>query len=863
MLLAACATHRRTDTQQHPGTEPAPTTSHDKPHDVAYQGTPWVINLSSPHRPAKGLYNRHIALWSSHGRYYNQEKDKWLWQRPNLFCTNEDLFTQTIVTPYLIPMLERAGANVFTPRERDWQPHEVVVDNDSRTPSVYTERQGRQRWQKADEPGFASLDSLCADGVNPFRIGTARMAKATDEPECDITYQPLLPQSGQYAVYVSYAPHRHNVPDAQYTVYHQGRATTFSVNQQMGAGTWVYLGTFSFDKGCSERNRVVLTNKSRHRGVVTADAVRFGGGMGNVVRGGTTSGLPRCLEAARYYAQWAGAPDSVYLSKGGTDDYKEDINTRSYMTNWLAGGSVFNPHRQGLGVPVELSLAVHSDAGTQPDFRSVHGSLAICTTNTAGGLLATGLSRNLSKDFAQMLLQGLDTDLTKACGQWNIRDLYDRNYSETRCPVMPSAIIETLSHQNFPDMRLGHDPNFRFTLARSLYKTILRFNAKTHHTDYVVAPLAPQQLCAEFYRGDTLTIRWQPQTDDGEPTARPDAYILYTAAGQQDYDNGIRINGTACRLKLQPDLLYRFKVTAVNEGGESFDSEELAAVFHAPDAPTILVVNGFQRLAAPAVVDTDSAQGFDFNADYGMPWGKTYGYCGAQLHFAKQDIGREGAGALGYCGSEWEGKAIMGNTFDYAATHARAMMSASRYNIVSCSKQAVMSGQVNLLPYHAVDLILGMEKADDQSIVGYKTFPIALQRQLTAYVSRGGHIIASGSFIASDMRGSRETEFLQNVLHITPGDAVKPTTPTIQGMGTQFGIYTCANDRHYAATTIDTLVPAGEAFAALTDQQGRTVAVAFGGPRSHSFAMGFPFECITDSKKRNSIMRGILDFLFK
>ena len=116
-----------------------------------------------------------------------------MWQRPNLFCTNEDLFTQTIVTPYLIPMLERAGANVFTPRERDWQPHEVVVDNDSRTPSVYTERQGRQRWQKADEPGFASLDSLCADGVNPFRIGTARMAKATDEPECDI---PL--DSGNY-----------------------------------------------------------------------------------------------------------------------------------------------------------------------------------------------------------------------------------------------------------------------------------------------------------------------------------------------------------------------------------------------------------------------------------------------------------------------------------------------------------------------------------------------------------------------------------------------------------------------------------------------------------------------------------------
>ena len=48
----------------------------------------------------------------------------------------------------------------------------------------------------------------------------------------------------------------------------------------MGGGTWVYLGTFAFDKGCNIFNRVILTNHSKHRGVVTADAVRFGGGMG-------------------------------------------------------------------------------------------------------------------------------------------------------------------------------------------------------------------------------------------------------------------------------------------------------------------------------------------------------------------------------------------------------------------------------------------------------------------------------------------------------------------------------------------------------------------------------------------------------
>ena len=99
-----------------------------------------------------------------------------------------------------------------------------------------------------------------------------------------------------------------SVSDAKYIVYHKGEATEFSVNQRMGGGTWVYLGTFDFDKGCNEFNRVVCTNKASRRGVVTTDAVRFGGGMGNIERGGYTSGLPRCLEGARYYAQWAGAP---------------------------------------------------------------------------------------------------------------------------------------------------------------------------------------------------------------------------------------------------------------------------------------------------------------------------------------------------------------------------------------------------------------------------------------------------------------------------------------------------------------------------------------------------------------------------
>ena len=97
---------------------------------LEYKSNPWVTRISRPYEITRGLERRHIALWQSHGKYYINDKNTWGWQRPRLFCTTEDQFTQSFILPYLIPMLENAGANVFTPRERDTQKQEVIVDND-------------------------------------------------------------------------------------------------------------------------------------------------------------------------------------------------------------------------------------------------------------------------------------------------------------------------------------------------------------------------------------------------------------------------------------------------------------------------------------------------------------------------------------------------------------------------------------------------------------------------------------------------------------------------------------------------------------------------------------------------------------
>ena len=59
---------------------------------------------------------------------------------------------------------------------------------------------------------------------------------------------------------------------------------------------------------------------------------------------------------------------------------------------------------------------------------------------------------------------------------------------------------------------------------------------------------------------------------------------------------------------MEPGVTYHFRVTACNDGGESFPTEVLSAYFAPRAKHTVLVVNGFRRLSSPAVVQNDSLQ---------------------------------------------------------------------------------------------------------------------------------------------------------------------------------------------------------------------------------------------------------------
>ena len=838
--------------------------------NIDYKGAPWVKNISRPNEISRGLQDRHIAIWQSHGNYFKNDKNEWGWQRPRLFCTTEDMFTQSFVLPYVIPMLENAGAIVYTPRERDTQKNEIIVDNDTPNASLYLEVGSKKaNWTNAPVRGFAQKKTIYKEGENPFTDGTCRFIpterkKKKNKDQVFAEWVPTLPATGKYAVYVSYQTLPNSVSDAKYLVFHNGGVTEFKVNQKIGGGTWVYLGTFEFDKGNNDYGMVVLSNESSDHGVVCADAVRFGGGMGNIARGGRTSGLPRYLEGARYSAQWAGMPYEVYAGRKGENDYTDDINTRSNAINYLSGSSVYNPQQSGLGVPLEMTMALHSDAGCSKTDELI-GSLGIYTTDFNNGKLNSGMDRYASRDLADILLTQIQKDIrTNYNLPWTRRSMWNRNYSETRLPATPSTIIELLSHQNFADMQLGHNPNFKFTVGRAIYKGILQFLNSQHGKDYVVQPLPVSNFAIHFgKKKNTLELTWKGEDDPLEPTARPREYMVYTRIGYGGFDNGTLVSKPYYSVKVEPGLVYSFKVTAVNRGGESFPSEILSAYKAKRERERILIINGFDRISGPAVINTPDKAGFDLEQDPGVPYLSNISFCGAQSGFNRSQAGKEGEGSLGHSGRELEGMEIAGNTFDYPFIHGKAIQAAGKYSFVSCSDEAVENGIVTLEDYPIVDYILGLEKEDPIAKAYYKTFSSPMQRLITSYCQSGGNLFVSGAYVGSDMSGTQgNREFTEKVLKYGYQNSLTDkSSGQINGLGRSITIPRLPNETSYAVTAPDCIVPVAPAFPVFTYARGnQSAGIAYKGADYRTFVLGFPFESIQSETDRASIMAGILGF---
>ena len=684
-----------------------------------------------------GLSGRHIALWQSHGMYYNSQTARWVFQRTATHATAEDIYTQSYVIPFLLPMLENAGAVAMTPRERDIQRNEVVCDND---PAFPGERSFPLRlrgtysdsgaWQDAGI-GFADAKEAYEDHDNPFLMGTARKNSSHSGTA---VWRPNIPEDGDYAVYISYKTLPESTDDAVYTVVHKGGESIFHVNQKMGGGTWVYLGTFPFRKGID--GYVQLSAHRSASGVVTADAVRFGGGMGKADRGAGISGMPAHIEGALSSMQYGGMPLEQF------DDWDDDY------TKDFAGRGRWVKEMTKRGIPFDCSLAFHSDAGLTPD-STIVGTLAIYTYRSEEGTkYEDGSSRMAGRLLSDFVQTQIVNDLrVRQDSLWTRRQIWDRSYSESRTTGVPGMLLEILSHQNFADMRHGLDPQFRFDVARAVYKGMLKFLSARYGVNYAVQPLPVHSFNALLEGGEAV-LSWEPTTDSLEVTAKPTGYRVYTRIDDGAFDAGKDVTGTSYRVAIQPGHVYSFKVAAFNKGGLSFPSEVLAV--GKGGEKTVMVVNNFTRVSAPTSFDTPTYAGFTHSLDGGVPWGCDFNFAGEVNQYRRMSPWTSDDDP-GFGGSytDYAANIVAGNTFDFVAAHGKAILDAG-YSFESTSALA-WDGSRSAF---AADIICGKQVTTRIGRGGvpdrFTVFTPALQDAVRKFTSGGGNIIISGAYIATD-----------------------------------------------------------------------------------------------------------------
>lgn len=863
---------------------------------------------------SKGMSGRHLAIWPSHGRYFSQTLGRWTWQRPQLFTTVEDMMSTGFVLQYLVPMLENSGAYVMLPRERDTSPIEIIIDND---PCCTSRNLGRYEehgdWEDAGQ-GFADTTEILTRTENPFMAGTARMASCSKESGASVLWIPDIPERGEYAVYISYRSLPNSTSSALYKVHHLGGESSFAVNQKIGGGTWVYLGTFEFDKGTGgyvELSCSVPEGRKFIRGTyVCADAVKIGGGMGNIARSApddslsapATSGLPRYAEAARYWLQWAGMDTTIFCQHRFEDDYRDDLFSRGDWVGFMSGGSSSNPGKPGRGIPFDLTFAFHSDAGVTPCDSTI-GTLVIYTrTNERENRLPDGEDRLTGREFADIVQSQVVHDI-RSCidSSWTRRQIWDRAYRESRTPPTPTILLESFSHQNFADMRLALDPSFRFILSRAIYKGMLKYLSNRYGCAYAVQPLPVRAFSAMLTDSLAVDLSWLPRTDDIEPTAVPSRYKVYTRTDDGAFDSGQVVETMTdssgrvhAVLPMAEGHIYSFRVTALNDGGESFPSETLAAGIPYGKSSidsTVLVVNNFTRTSAPVWYDTPEIAGFDSSSDPGMPYISDISYVGEMYEPRRSRQWTSDANpGFGASFGQWSGRPSTGNSFDYVHVHGKAIFAAG-YPFCSTSSET-FSEYVDISPseFIATDIICGEQVTTVSGRNGqpdrHMVFPENLQSAIRRYTSDGGNVMISGSHIGTDIwdamypvridssfRAS-SIEFAEDVLGFTwvRGHASKNCSvqflPQRDTLGFNAGDGTFSVNTEYAKPVYRVVSPDG---IAPSSDSGRIISeytdsripsgISYTSPSGYRTAcFGFPVEALASEEEIFRIISSTLKF---
>ena len=449
------------------------------------------------------------------------------------------------------------------------------------------------------------------------------------------------------------------------------------------------------------------------------------------------SGMPHWTEGARYHLQTQQADSSLWDLYEG-DEYKDDMKCRAMWVN-------------SLETPPDLCLALHTDGLDSGDDTTIVGTLAIYTArdDDKRTRLHDGRDREkTNRNLADWIQTTITEDLRHIAPEWTRRQLREANYCESRVPVVPSMILELLSHKNMADMRYGLDPAFRFTAARAVYKGIVRY---LNGPNAIVQPLPVQELGI----GTDGVLRWQAPIDSIESLAEPSYYMVYIQKNDDEWDVQ-QVESTQLKVNLQPGIRYAFYVVAGNDGGLSFPSPIVSAyqnsVISSQHSDRILVVDGFNDVYGPEWF-ADSTYAGIVPGSYACEDRYSCAYIGEQWNYTRTDpwTNDDNCG-WGSCHRDHAGQFTIGNTRDYTVMHGRVLQQMG-ISYVSCTAGMMKEYRIQNTEYRLIDYICGRNRV-----------PMTVDHcsLLTDYIDQGGHLLLS-----TDHFSALDSKWTKRYLHTT------------------------------------------------------------------------------------------------
>ena len=746
-----------------------------------------------------------VTVFVNAGHGWTAGSSSWFLQRPLLFEMIED-YGNLEQLNYFVRQCYLAGATVVPYRPVGYQPIEVVLDQDD--PEVtYT-----GTWTDSSGSPYYENGRTVLNPAVSYRFAGASVTETAVA-----RYTPNLPAADFYPVY-SWVLGTTNRTTQTYRIQHSGGATEVVVDHRLVGQGWVYLGNFYFDAGTS--GYVEVSNKSPNAGVVIADAIRFGSGVGDVVGSGpgTVSGFDRDEEAGRYWAESEAGINAVGLSSSIYDccssDQSDNVGTAARWAQEM-NNTAFNNDRWR-----RIYIEFHSNAGSGTSRGTVALITGNATTNQAAYALTLG--EEIERD---MLVLDSGFEHTWGTRTNTFNGSFGAISTTNNGDEFDATILEVAFHDNQQDAQLLLDPKVRDAVAHSSVQGIIRFlNSLAGSTVPLAFPPAPPRdvEAVTQLNGDVI-VSWSiPLSGDayGDPAQ---GYRIYRSTNGKGFDAGLDVGNVASATltDVVAGQTTYIRVAAYNAGGESVPTETLAVRRVDGDRATFLIVDGFDRIG--------------------------------RAQNPRQTISGVGT----------QRRPIIShvNTRDYTIQVGSALAAAGA-TFDSTSNEAVRTGSVDLNAYGAVVWILGEESSADS------TFDSVEQPLVEAYLNGGGRLFASGAEIAWDLDNlGNGVAFYNNFLKADYVADDANTYNVVAGADPLFaGLAAFSFDNgtlFYDTEFPDVIAPLGGAVSVLSYSGGTggTAAVKFDGT-FRLVNLGFAFETITDAGIRDQMMDRVVGFFF-